>query len=181
MHHCDTVSVWSMCINRDVHLQAFVSTCEVVCVSVYVYVCAAMVLLLSYQSDVNWRFNFQWIIYLCNGLGTCTGQGSENIYHTHTHTHTLHVCMHTHTHCAITHCSADLYSRSSYKYLYLSCLIFISSNRAHIRGAAGWWGYQRERGREEEVIEREKNAEMEEKEKEKTWGSRWIFKFYKWK
>lgn len=112
------------------------------------------VLLLSYQSDVNLRFNFQWIIYPRSSLGTCTGQGSENIYHTHTPY--MYVCTHTHTHSATTHWHAELYSRSSYKYLSLFRLIFISSNRAHIRGAVGWWrNPERERGREEEVIERE--------------------------
>lgn len=69
----------------------------------------------------------------------------KRIHPPNTHTD-LHVCMHTQS--ATSHCCAELYSRSSYKYLYLSRLIFISSSRAHIRGAAGWWGYPETERRE---------------------------------
>lgn len=104
-----------------------------------VCVCYVLLLLLSYQSDVNWRFNLQWIIYPCSSLAPALAKGLKT-YTPPKHTHTdLHVCMHTQS--ATSHCRAELYSWSSYKYLYLSRLIFISSSRAHIRGAAGWWGY----------------------------------------
>lgn len=111
-----------------------------------VCVCYVLLLLLSYQSDVNWRFNLQWIIYPCSSLAPSLAKGLKT-YTPPKHTHTdLHVCMHTQS--ATSHCRAELYSRSSYKYLYLSRLIFISSSRAHIRGAAGWWGYPETERRE---------------------------------
>lgn len=54
---------------------------------------------------------------------------------TRTRTQTLHERMHTR---GVTRaCRAELYSQSSYKYLYRSRLIFISSDGAHTRGAAG--------------------------------------------
>lgn len=73
---------WYLCVCTGMS-HAFISTClganillsQVVCVYAY----AVMLLLLSYQSAVNLKFNFQWIIYPCRSLGTCTGHGSENI------------------------------------------------------------------------------------------------------
>lgn len=75
------VSVPNVCKHRDVTcIYLYVSAdkytlSQVVCVYAY----AVTPLLLSYQSAVNLRFNFQWIIYPCRSPGTCTGHGSENI------------------------------------------------------------------------------------------------------
>lgn len=51
--------------------------------------------LLSFLSDVNSRFYFQWIIYLCSSLGTCTGQGSESMCHPHLTCSYAHAWTHT--------------------------------------------------------------------------------------
>lgn len=61
-----------------------------------VCVCYVLLLLLSYQSDVNWRFNLQWIIYPCSSLAPSLAKGLKTYTppkHTHTQTF-MYACTH---------------------------------------------------------------------------------------